>query len=804
MNKDISKIRYDTELAIAVGKSRKDTNWKNKRVRWKALLEKLSKEHRTHESSKEYKSASRDRKAEIKDVGGFVAGYIKEGRRKSENIVSRSALTLDIDYATEDLWETVKDFFPFASCVYSTHSHTPESPRLRLIIPLSREVSPEEYEAVARKVAGDIGIDAFDDTTFEPARLMYWQSTPDDGEYIFDYNDAPILDPDKELSRYRDWTDRSQWPVSSRVGKVLEKERKKLGDPREKSGVIGAFNRAYDIHEAISTFLRDIYEPCDISPDRYTYTGGSTSGGLVTYDDSYACSHHSTDPCCGRTLNAFDLVRVHMFGELDDKDKDTIPVNKLPSFKAMEGFAAKDEKVKRAILEANSQEVSADFSEPIDPDDELDSDEALDLLAKELEYDGRGQILQTINNAAAILKYDPLLRGTFAYNEFDAREVALRDLPWRKVNKSNRSLVDSDDSQLRQYIEKYYKIMSKSVIQDALQNTVTNNRFNPVKDYLDSLVWDGTPRIENLLIEFLGAEDTPYTRAVMRKVMIAAVARIYEPGKKFDNVLTLVGSQGVGKSTFVRMLGKDWYSDSFNSIQGREAYESIQGVWIMEMGELAGLRKVEMETVKHFLSKCDDRYRVAYGRRTQTFKRQCVFIGTTNDYDFLKDPTGNRRFWPVEVGITIPNRRPWEIKPEEVDSFWAEAVEYYLAGEELNLTGELEEMAIIQQEQHTEQNAHAAKINEYLDKLLPENWDELDLVDKRMHLAGGELVPQGTVRRDRVTVMEIWEEYFNQPGANLDPMKNREIRNIMRQNKSWESFRFRVGGELERGYRRVV
>ena len=225
-----------------------------------------------------------------------------------------------------------------------------------------------------------------------------------------------------------------------------------------------------------------------------------------------------------------------------------------------------------------------------------------------------------------------------------------------------------------------------------------------MREYLDGCVWDGVPRVETLLVDYLGAEDTPYTRAVTRKALTAAAARIYDPGCKFDYMLTLRGRQGIGKSALIARLGGRWFSDSFTTLQGKDAYEQVLGVWIMEVGELAGMRRAEAETIKLYISKQVDRFRPAYGRRTQEFPRQCIFIGTTNEAQFLRDRTGNRRFWIVDTP-NEPRRSLWdELTPETVRRVWAEAAELYHAGETLYLPPELESVARRVQESFEEEN----------------------------------------------------------------------------------------------------
>ncbi len=746
-------ITHDGTLDIATGRSRKETNWKNKPWQWSALLEKLSTTHRTAETLSEYLNAKKPRQDEIKDIGGFVGGFLQGGRRKAGNVVHRQLLTLDIDYSKGNPWDDFTLMYGHAGAFYSTHKHSPDSPRLRLVIPLDRPVFSEEYEAIARRIAGNLNIEVFDPTTFQPERLMYWPSSARDAEYLFDYQDSTWLSADEVLATYHDWSDASEWPVSSRVDKLIQRSIVKQGDPLEKPGVIGAFCRTYTVHEAIERFLPDTYISCD-TQDRYTYTQGSTSGGLVVYDDKYAYSHHGTDPVSGKLCNAFDLVRLHTYGLKDEDVREGTLGNKLPSYTAMVEFAAKDVKVRLLLGQERLQEAHNDF-DGIDTEEPIE--EANNDWLAEMDVDRKGNYYNTINNIVTILGNDPYIKGRLALNRFEQREVALKDLPWRKITPGTEYLTDKDDAAIRHYMEKTYNISNVSKTKDAMDITLTKNSFHPICDYLSKLTWDGEKRLDTLLIDYLGAEDNTYTRAVTRKTLVAAVARVFKPGIKFDYVPVLVGPQGIGKSTVIKKLGRSWYSDSFTTVQGKESFEQIQGVWLIEIGELAGLKKAEMETIKHFISKQEDRYRVAYGRRTENFPRQCIFFGTTNNRDFLRDPTGNRRFWPIDLYVHLPTKGVFdELTSEVVDQLWAEAVMLYKDKERLYLDKDLEEQALRVQTEHSEQDERTGLIQKYLDTLLPEDWDEKSVFERRAFLAGDdELQEAGTVTKKQVCTRDM-------------------------------------------------
>lgn len=789
-------LKHNGIISIATGRSRKELNWKNKDWQWSDLLQKLGTTHRTAETYAEYLSSKKPRQDEIKDVGGFFGGFLAGGKRRNGSVLNRQLITLDIDFAKAGLWDDFTMLYDQAACVYSTHKHCADSPRLRLIMPLDRPVATDEYEAIARRIAGNLDIEVFDHTTFQAERLMYWPSTAKDGEYVFEYQDGPWISADEVLASYHDWKDSSEWPVSVKVDKIVQRDIAKQGDPLEKTGIIGAFCRSYSIHEAIDAFLQDVYEPCAID-GRYTYSGGSTAAGLITYDDKFAYSHHGTDPASGKLCNAFDLVRIHKYSLKDEDAKEGTPPSKLPSFSAMTEMALKDAKVKQQFGEDQLSSALADFGSV-----ELRKEDTEWL--RTLEYDKKGVPLSTIDNIVKILENDVHLNNNIAYDAFEQRAVFKRKLPWRKVTHKDRYITDRDDDNIEHYIESVYGL-STSKLDKAMSVLYERHKFHPVRDYLQSLYWDGTPRVDSLFIDYIGAEDNPYTRAVTRKTLVAAVARVMQPGCKFDYMLVFVGKQGIGKSSLIGKLGKEWYSDSFATVQGKEAYEQIQGVWLVEMAELSGLRKADIETTKHFVSKREDRFRVAYGKRVENFPRQCIFFGSTNKTDFLRDPTGNRRFWPIS--IEQPKQNVFSGLTEEVvDQVWAEAVQLYKDGEELYLSKDMEELAFKVQERHSERDDRAGIIERYLDKLLPVSWEEKNIFEKREYLRGDDSIQEkGTIRRNRVCAAEIWCEAFELKQGDMNAHSIRFIHDILRGIDGWTEFknkqRFGQYG-IQRGYYR--
>lgn len=753
-------------MKIAVGNSRMDKKWKNKDISWDELCTRCGSTIRTTETVEEYRKMKKGQQDAVKDVGGFVGGHLREGRRKNGMVACRSLLTLDMDYGTPDIWDELILLHDFKCCVYSTHKHTPEHPRLRLLLPLTREVSEDEYPAVARMVAKEIGIDLFDDTTYEPARLMYWPSTSANGEFFYQTKDGNEINPDVYLSKYSDWHDTSMWPVSSRQSEAVRRSISEQADPLTKPGVVGAFCRAYTVEEAIDTFLSDVYAPSAMN-GRYDYIPADSSAGVVTYDGKFAYSHHATDPVCGRLLNAFDLVRLHRFRDLDDKCAlDTAP-GKLPSFKAMSDFAIKDEKVKEVFAEERKAQANEEFSD--------------ENWQKALELDKSGKVKNTLQNLTVILMNDPLLKPLVFNQLLDGMEIK-GDVPWRHPSKFWR---DADDAQLISYVDSHYGTFSARNYDIAVAKVTDDRSYHPIREFIDNLPeWDGIKRVDTLLVDYLGANDNEYVRAVTRKTLCAAIKRVLYPGCKFDSMLVLNGPQGVGKSTLIAKLAGEWFSDSLNlgDTKDKTAAEKLQGYWILEIGELAGLKKAEVETLRSFLSRQNDIYRAAFGKRATPHLRQCVFFGTTNaESGYLRDTTGNRRFWPVKTPGT-GKKHSWDLTAEIICQIWSEALVYVKQGEKLYLSAELETLSKAEQREAMESDEREGLVRMYLDTLLPADWDRMDIFERRNFLTGsdfGDTVKTGTVKRTHVSNMEIWCECFGKERANIRRTDSNELTAIL-------------------------
>lgn len=798
------RLNNDFSIDLATAHSRIAKKWRNRHWLWSELLQRCSETKRTGETAAEYARMSKEEQSNVKDVGGFVGGYLSGGIRKNSNVMYRTVATLDIDYGTVNVWDDFTMAFGFAAMIYSTHKHSSKTPRYRLVFPLSRQVSPAEYEPLCRKIAAEIGIDLFDDTTYELPRLFYWPSTSKDADFVFDYQDGPACDVDAILSQYVDYKDVSAWPLSSREGDVIAHEIKKQGDPTEKPGVIGAFCRAYSIEDAIDNFLSDKYEKTG-HDGRYTYKLGSVAGGLVCYEGKFAYSHHETDPASKQLCNAFDLCRVHLFGAQDEGSR-ALDVTRKPSYAAMQEFAAKDKAVKLLMARERAQAAADDF-DGLD-DAELPEDYN-DEWKAELEYTKSGKLLCNIANIILILENDPALAGHIVHDLFTGMDSAKDGLPW---NKNANQWTDTDDANLRVWLEKHYDITGKEKIADALTAVLTRHSYHPIRDYLSGLTWDGVPRLDRIIIDYMGAEDSELNRAMSRKHFVAAVARVFNPGCKYDYCLIMSGAEGIGKSTLLRVMGGRWFNDSITTLEGKEGMEQLRRAWVVELGELSSIKRSDVEQVKAHLSKQVDIYRAAYARRVLEHPRQCVFCGTTNEALFLKGDTGNRRFWVIPVVAELRKYRDWsEAIRRDRDQLWAEAVHCYKQGEPLYLSEELEAQAKQRQQDFNDDNDDpiVAMLDKYLNTLLPVNWDTMDIQARRSYLRDPDpLQAEGTVKRDKVCAAEFICEQLGKDMADKDyKYLCRRVSKMIGDRPEWE----RVSSTkhaaklygTQRGFRRV-
>lgn len=813
----MSEMINDRKIYMSTVKTRYDTICTVTEITVSELYRRLSYFECGTETHAQFMAAKKSVQDKLKDVGAFIGGKLLNGVRKAGHVEFRDLITLDLDNIPSGQTDTVLaklKTLGISMCAYSTRKHSPEAPRLRVVIPLARSVTADEYEPIARLMAYIICPDMtwFDRTTFDTNRIMYWPSRSSDSQYVYDWTGGGFLDADGMLAWYQenhlDWRDFNCW-IRCPTEDVTHAPATKQEDPLEKKGVVGTFCRVYSIVDVLDKFLPGVYVPTS-TPDRYTYAQGSTTGGAIVYENKFLYSHHATDPACDTLCNAFDLVRIHLFGNMDDQAKPGTPTNKLPSYTRMKEFANADGVVQDCIRKEKYKELREDFGDvayngsivPVGNGDDTsgrnsNGDPGTDDIGRMSEWlkllktDGNNAYVKSYENVLIALENDPLLMRRVYMNTFTGRAVGVEPLPWGKhksaTDNASFDWTDADDAGLQLYVERLLGVRTKSLVLTALEECRALHQYHPVQNYFQSLIWDGVPRLETVFSDYLGAEDNPYTRALAKMTFVAAVTRIFFPGTKFDTAVVFVGKQGLGKSSFLSIMAKDpdWYTDNIKTLD-RSAVENIQGTLIVELSELAALKRNEIEEVKAFLSRTKDRARMAYARNVSVLPRTCILFGTTNTHNFLKDVTGDRRFYPVDVGVIPIKKNVFYHLPAEVDQIWAEAIHYQREGKTaLILPSGIMPYAIAEQEKHFDRSDKQGLIENFLNKPVPPDWDIYTLDQRLLFYTDTANPRDDLVPRTKVCAMEIYCECLNGTKERFRNSDGIEIKGILRRLKGW-------------------
>lgn len=733
-------------VLFAEGKARNFAKATNKALPYIGFMKYFRKPHVTPEKRKEFNRLSKEDQDGLKSIAGWYSGaQCSDGYRNLRNILPRNIATIDMDYVPEFVPDQIKlGCFGLSDVEFFAHSsrrHTPEEPRIRILLPLSRRVDRDEYTAVIRLIGQmiDSEMKLVDPVSYRPAQMMFFPTCSKDDEknYFFFRNEGPVLDVDALLARFEesvgDWRDLSLLPKHPDEDN-LRKRADKAEDPTEKEGIIGDFCRAYTIFDVMDEFLPGVYLVGDEKSGhpRYTYAGSTSSNGAIVYDDGkFIYSHHGHDPGCDMNLNAFDFLRIHKFGDLDNGEKSDKKVTDLPSFRAMTEFAetlppVRKQRVARnydmramfddAGIEPDHELIEADEpyellsdgpekpkkadkpKKPSTPDDEdeirailaelVGDDVGLppldvrlryeprpipeadsDWLANEVEMTPKGEIISNLPNVATIVYNDPRLRGAAAFNEFTQKLVCTRSV---KSNIKAVPVIHCDDPYNGTPWQDFYDTAVRALLEypngkdkagygmkvtdrdlvGGVNLAAHRNAFHPIKDYLKAARAGSWDAVETMLIRYLGLEDNAYHREVSANIMLASVARIFHPGHKFDFAPIIVGRQGRGKSTFIKVLyGAEWFGEIACKLDDKQDIaEEIAGKWGCELPELSAFHKSDHNAAKMFLRRQHDDVRMAFERRVSVLPRQSVFWGTTNDIKFLKDPTGNRSYWVLLLG----------------------------------------------------------------------------------------------------------------------------------------------------------
>lgn len=787
-------------VAIAVAGLCSSKSWQNTSMTWDEFCEKLKNPFRDNVNMPAYMRMSKAEQDKRKDVGGFVGGSLSGSRRLKNGVTGRDLITLDLDNIASGCTDMIVKAVTALNCdfaIYSTRKHRPEAPRLRVIVPTDRTMSAEEYEPAARMLASIIGIEYCDPTTFEPSRLMFWPSVCMDATYVYcARTDAGLITADGLLARYENWKDPQQWPKA-----LGEKERftgllGKQEDPCAKRGLIGAFCREYTIEQAMEKFLPGIYEATD-KTDRYTYAKGTTVGGAIVYESKFLYSHHATDPCSGILVNAWDMVRLHLYSQLDTNVKDDTPAVKFPSYIKMTELINSDSQAIKRYDAENRAKAGEAFSEPVSVQE--DPMAWVDKLER-----AKGVMVSSIQNFRLVLENDPVIAGCIAYDDLALATMLVKPSKLCGYSGTGRRMwSDTDDANLRLYFQRAYQQKNGwNDLDSAMLIVAHDHHYNPIESYLKSLKWDGTPRVDELFVRCLGAADTKYTRMVARMHLVASVGRAIVGGTKYDGVPILTGKPGIGKSLLLERLGGSWYSNTTIDIKDTKgSMESLQGSWIIEMGELSSLNKADASKIKNFISTTHDRYRPAYGKRVEDFPRRCTFCGTTNETEFLRDDTGNRRFYPIDCGVTPVEKQnhPYiYLTQDTIGQIWAEAYAMWQGGQQTHDV-EIEKEAERQQIGHFLQDPRQAAIEEFLRRKIPPDWYKLDPITRSAFQTDSNRTD--LITRDRVSVQEIWTDCLHQDISKMRKSDSRELAGIVNMIGGWNMSKYvRFGDRVLRGY----
>lgn len=756
----MTDLTPDTQFDVLTAANRDSLHWTAGTVTWGELLE--------------WMESPADTKACGNYILGTMAETATEHKRRGQPAVpctgmhrtklamrTRSAVTLDVDYPEPGFLADAVTTLDHAFIIHTTFSSSPEHPRYRVIVPLDRPVRPDEYHAAAGALMQALGEKQFDAGSVQAERYMFKPSEQEPGFFRFHAQDGAPASADRLLSDFQ--TDLSELPAP--------KPSRNKRDPFALEGTIGAFNRAYaDLDRLIEEYKLP-YEASG-GTDRYQLVGASAAAGMGEVTEGLYFSHHSNDPAYGQTCSAFDLVRLHLYGALDEDAAPGTPVNRLPSSKAMLETASTDVNVVREL-------VGAAF------DDELDESAGAvgaggGNWRMELKLDpSSGKPRDDIHNWDLIASNDPAFQAVF-YNELSMAIEIDADLPWR-TRESGTEFRASDRAQLALHIERQYHIRpGRAYLDDLISDRAMPRRRNPVRVYLSGLEWDGVPRVETCIpVE----QVTEYTRLVTRKAMVAAVARMMDPGCKWDHMLILHGPEGLGKSHLVDTLSRG-YSSNLESIGNKDTLITMQRSWIMTADEGTSLKKSDWDAQKEFITRRDDVFRMPYERESSVHPRHCVIWGTTNDDVFLRKQEGNRRFHILRCARVEYEK----LTDEYVDQVWAEAKALYEAGERLWMDEDEEALARDAREEFTEENATAGLVSAYLDTLVPEDWDAMPPESRQLWLLNAEegIGVRGTVRQDEVCTIQLWVEALGRKRGDSRKIDLMELGTIMKDMPGWE------------------
>lgn len=723
-----------------------------------------------------------------KQEKSYVAGELKNHYRKNVNVINRSVITLDLDGAQEGGFEALcgylSDFYYFW---HTSYSHSEEKLSYRVLVPLAEPLPPSQYGDLVRSIISDNPKASIDLASAKPGQCMFTPASKDFFSYDYGVHEGA-------LANGREWL--RVFNKGEAVISVGRTDRKR--DPYKIQGIVGRFNRAYrDLDELIREF--DLpYTQDATGRYHYDYADSSKPAGLKEIDERPGLYHswHGSDPAGGnQTNNAFDLVRLHKFHHLDkeyeaERDRELASVtdlkereairkkysaNSYPSYNAMREFlesyedflVREQDSAYQPYLEAiSSREESTSHSANTHEGDVDEAPEqgSTDLgWLRKLQLDAKTQLpVNSLKNLGLIFQNDPSLRNIWLCNRGNYYTTSPLDT-WMNYPAPER--VDIGDEEIldfRQILEDDYGLaVTNERIEQALRKKGKDSEFDPVKEYLDSLTWDGEKRLETCLPGL--EEHTEYTRMVSRKSLLAAVARVYNPGVSADQTLILVGRERRGKSEWISRMCKGM-EVTLKDINNKDTLLNAHKAWIVVSNEAGALKQADFDELKDFMTSKQDTYRAPYARRARTYPRRWVIWGSTNEMEFLREREGNRRFLLVEC----PGRLDFDLFTSDyVDQIWAEAVHAYKMGESHLLNDYEEAMAAKERLKYTRSDSWTESIEELLRLQVQKNWFNLRLNERSRRVRqfeegiydslGSASTPADTPR-ECITPLEAWVE----------------------------------------------
>lgn len=737
----------DIELDIFTARSVTSKRWEAKKIRWADVVKWL------------------DKPSDRKECGGYVFGRFRGHQRRGSELIDRCAIQLDFDTDANDVPANL-EALGYQSLWHTTYSHAPDQFKCRVIIPLSRPAKPSEYEICAEALSQQLGIAAVDRTSWRPTQFMWKPSAQQRDWFQSGVIDGPLADPlDVMMSLDETLSEATRGPNRRQV--------RRKRDPLELPGVAGAFNRAYagDLPGLIEAY--DLpYVLVSEEAQRYCYAESTSSGGFGPIHDSpdLYFSNHASDPAGLQACSAFDLVRIHLFGEEDSAAKDGTPVNRLPSTALMNNYVVsgphKDDRVIAELAKDQAAAVKADFGDTgLDPslqeltgDTTMDDDGADDgtpVWVSKLDYDNNGVPRDTPKNIELLADNHPLLKPIRWSEMFEAPVSA--ELPWVDNTAGEERVVDTPDLVMIQHeLAKARFELPINRVEAAVIIAAKRRRFNALSEMLSALPeWDGVERMETCLP---GVEPTPFTRLAARRALVGAVARAMNPGVKMDLSLILCGDAGLGKTRWIQAMAMDpKFVAELGPINNKDTLITMNRSWIMISDEVEGLRKADSEALKSFLTKTHDNYRAPYAKSDTQRPRRCVIWGTTNDRHFLRRQAGNRRFLVVEC---VRHAEPEKLSASYVEQVWAEAIVAYKASERCWMTPEEEALADEERLRFTQEDSLVGQVADYLEMDVPMEWNVLPPSDRESWYSHGRFVhPEDGAAKQNVTcVAAIYRE----------------------------------------------